>query len=62
LDSHGVKYTAINIDHDEKAAHHVMSLNNGYQSVPVITFPDGSHLTEPSNLALEAKLRELAIL
>jgi mycoredoxin len=62
LDSHGVKYASINIEHDELAAAHVMSLNNGYQSVPVITFPDGTHLTEPSNRALETKLKELSIL
>lgn len=62
LDSHGVKYSSINIEHDEMAAKHVMSLNNGYQSVPVITFPDGSHLTEPSDRALEAKLKELSLL
>lgn len=62
LDANGVTYTSINIEYDEKAANHVMSLNNGYQSVPVITFPDGTHLTEPSDKALEAKLKELSIL
>ena len=62
LDEKGVKYTTINIEHNEDAAKLVMSLNNGYQSVPVITFPDGTHLTEPSNKALEAKLKDLSIL
>lgn len=62
LDSHGVKYTEINIENDAAATAHVMSLNNGMQSVPVIAFPDGTHLTEPSDLALSAKLKELAIL
>jgi mycoredoxin len=62
LDSRGVAYASINIEHDDKAAAHVMSLNNGYQSVPVITFPDGTHLTEPSDNELEAKLKALSIL
>ena len=62
LDSHGVNYTEINIENDKSAAAYVMQLNNGMQSVPVLTFPDGSHLTEPSDLALSAKLKELAIL
>lgn len=62
LDSNGVKYKEINIENDESAAAYVMQLNNGMQSVPVLTFPDGTHLTEPSDLALSAKLKELAIL
>lgn len=62
LDSRGVKYKEINIENDESAASHVMQLNNGMQSVPVITFPDGTHLTEPSDLALATKLEALALL
>jgi len=62
LDSHGVAYNEINIEGDAAAAAHVMELNNGMQSVPVITFPDGTHLTEPSDKDLLAKLRESLIL
>lgn len=62
LDSRGVKYKEINIENDELAASFVMELNNGMQSVPVITFPDGTHLTEPSDKALATKLEALAIL
>lgn len=62
LDSHGLKYKVIDIEQDTDAANFVMELNNGMQSVPVIAFPDGTHLTEPSDIALSAKLKELAIL
>ena len=32
------------------------------RSIPVILFPDGTHMTEPSDKDLEAKLEALAIL
>ena len=34
----------------------------GVQSIPVVVFPDGSHLVEPSNPAMLTKLHELGIL
>ncbi|MBT8201032.1 MAG: NrdH-redoxin [Acidimicrobiia bacterium] len=38
----------------------VMDRNQGARRIPVIVFPDGSHLTEPSNIDLAAKLDEMA--
>ena len=32
------------------------------RSIPVIVFEDGTHLTEPSDAALQAKLEELKVL
>jgi mycoredoxin len=53
----GVPYTEVNIEHDPQAADLVQRLNGGMQRVPTILFPDGERLTEPSNQALEARLR-----
>lgn len=56
LDQSGVTYTYINIEEDAQAAAYVMKVNNGFQSVPTIVFPDGSILVEPSNSELQRKL------
>lgn len=62
LDSLGVKYSLIDVDADKGAAEKVMEINGGFQSIPVIVFPDGTHLTEPSDKVLKAKLEELALI
>lgn len=53
-----VPYEYINIHHDEAARERVRTINNGYESVPTLVFPDGTTLTEPSARALSAKLTE----
>lgn len=40
------------------AAEEVERINNGYQSIPTIVFPDGKVLVEPSNAELEKALEE----
>jgi mycoredoxin len=56
LDKREIPYTEIDITRDEKAAHHVEELNNGYRSVPTILF-DGEHVaTEPSTADMERLL------
>ena len=42
---------------DEMAT--VLSYNGGRTNIPVVVFPDGSHLTEPSDQDLAAKLAEV---
>ena len=37
-------------------------INGGAQSIPVIVFSDGTHLTEPSDNDLKAKLESLKII
>ena len=54
-----VPYIEVDIEKNAAAAQIVMRVNRGACSVPTIVFPDGSTLTEPSNSALEAKLRAL---
>lgn len=62
LDSLGVKYTLIEVDGNPQATTKVMEINGGYRSIPVIVFSDGTHLTEPSDIKLRAKLEELSII
>jgi glutaredoxin-like protein len=56
LDLNKIPYTWVDIDKDPDARKLVESINHGNRSVPTIVFPDGSHLTEPSNTTLAAKL------
>ena len=58
----GVNYTYINVEEDPSAADKVVEINGGAQSIPVIVFEDGTHLTEPSDPALKAKLTELGVI
>lgn len=62
LDSLGVNYSVIEVDGNPQALERVMEINGGFKSIPVILFPDGTHLTEPSDIRLKAKLEELSII
>jgi glutaredoxin-like protein len=57
-----VEYTMIDTDADLIAADKVMEINGGAKSIPVIVFSDGTHLTEPSDNDLKAKLVSLGII
>lgn len=54
-----VDYNYINIYEDDDARLYVREVNNGYESVPTLLFPDGSTLTEPSTNELKAKLNAI---
>jgi len=58
LDEQHAVYEYINIDEVEGAAEEVVRINNGYQSIPTIIFPNGSILVEPSNEELKKALEE----
>ena len=62
LDSNNVEYTYIDVEADKSAADKVVEINGGAQSIPVIVFSDGTHLTEPSDIDLQAKLTALNLL
>lgn len=62
LEELGVEYTHIDVEHDLSAADKVKEINGGAQSIPVIVFGDGTHLTEPSDSDLKAKLQALSII
>jgi hypothetical protein len=62
LDSLNVEYSIIDIEADEAATAKVIEINGGMKSIPVIIFPDGTHMTEPSDIDLKAKLVALKII
>ena len=62
LDELNVNYTYVDVEANPSEIETVKSYNDGAQSIPVIVFPDGSHLTEPSDPALRAKLLEAGAL
>lgn len=55
-----IPFHYVNIEQDEAAAQFVMSVNDGNQTVPTITFGDGSVLVAPSNQVLKAKINSTA--
>lgn len=57
-----MQVTHIDVEADKSAAAKVMEINGGAQSIPVIVFSDGTHLTEPSDNDLKAKLQALSII
>ena len=62
LDELNLTYTLIDIEADSAAADKVIEINGGMRSIPVIVFADGTHLTEPSDIDLKAKLTSLGII
>ena len=58
----GVEFTYINIEEVSGSADKVVEINGGTQSIPVITFSDGTHLTEPSDPDLRKKLESLGVI
>lgn len=62
LDSNNVAYNYIDVESDTSASEKVIEINGGMRSIPVIVFPDGTHLTEPSDNALKEKLETLKLL
>ena len=56
LNSAGISFAEVDIERDPAAAKFVISVNNGNQTVPTVTFADGSALTNPSLKEVQAKL------
>jgi mycoredoxin len=54
LDRESIPYTEVNIEEDERAAELVMRVNGGNRTVPTVTFPDGTALTNPSLTQVKA--------
>jgi mycoredoxin len=62
MDRNNVAYEYINIEEDAAATEKVIEINGGMKSIPVIIFEDGTHMTEPSDIDLQAKLEALKVL
>lgn len=61
LDSLGVAYEYIDVANDD-AGKDVAIAISGKQSIPVITFSDGTYVVEPSDIDLRAKVEALGLL
>ena len=57
-----IQVNHIDVESDASAADKVIEINGGAKSIPVIVFSDGTHLTEPSDIDLKAKLQALNII
>jgi glutaredoxin-like protein len=62
LEELDVQITHIDVEEDLAAADKVIEINGGAKSIPVIVFPDGTHMTEPTDNDLKAKLQALNII
>jgi glutaredoxin-like protein len=60
LDELGVPYEYLDVEHDDQLRDEAIAIS-GRQSIPVVVFADGTHLVEPTNPSLHAKLVELGI-
>ena len=58
LEHYGVDFTYHDVDASDADKTKAIELS-GRPNIPVLLFPDGSVLTEPSNPALNSKLSEL---
>lgn len=61
LDRLGVEYVYLEVDKDDALRDRAVAINGGARSIPVIVFPDGSHLTEPSDPLLRERIIELGL-
>ena len=59
LERADVEYEYVDISVDSQAQQRLREINQGYESVPTLVFPDGSRLTEPATDELKAKLEEM---
>ena len=59
FEANNVPYLRVDIEGNAEATYFVMNINQGYQSVPTIVFPDGTILVEPNWEQLRAKLKSI---
>ena len=56
LEERGIPYTVRDIEQDRAAMNRMKRYTHGKNVFPTVVFPDGSVVTEPSNMELVAKL------
>ena len=59
LDESGINFREVNIEQQSQFAPFVELVNGGNQVVPTLLFADGSSLTNPSVIAIKAKIASL---
>jgi glutaredoxin len=61
LEDLGVSFSYLDVENNDDYRDAAIEIS-GKASIPVIVFADGTHVVEPSNPDLSAKLRELGLL
>lgn len=61
LDRLGVAYEYHDVEHDDASRDKAIEIS-GRQSIPVVTFSDGTVFVEPSDPQMQAKLAELGLI
>lgn len=56
MNSVGIGFSEVNIEHDPAAAAYVEQVNGGNQTVPTVVFPDGTAATNPSLAEVKSRL------
>ncbi len=56
----GIEIVEVDIERDPAAADYVMTVNDGFQTVPTVMFADGSTLTNPSVRDIKQRMANLA--
>ena len=62
LDEREISYSYVDLEQAPEAIEEVLSRNDGRRIIPTIVFEDGSHLSEPNDAQLNAKLKEDGLL
>lgn len=62
LNDHKIEYEDVNVAESEELDNYITNLNNGIRKTPIIVFPDGSFLVEPTNNDLEKHLKKLRLI
>jgi mycoredoxin len=57
----GIAMTEIDIERDPAAAEFVENVNGGNQTVPVVVFPDGTAVTNPTAKQVKARLATMSV-
>ena len=57
----GIEFDYLDVEHDDALREDAIEIA-GVKSIPVVVFPDGTHMVEPSNPAMLDKLRDLGLL
>ena len=61
LDQLGLEYEYLDVDANSEHKAHAISISVR-PNIPVVVFPDGTHLVEPTDAALQEKVRQLDLI
>jgi len=56
-----IDFDYLDVEHDDTLREKAIEIS-GAQSIPVVVFPDGAHLVEPSNPVMVEKLKQLGLI